>query len=145
MKPFRFEPLLDLAEQREDEQTQVLSALSARERAAREELRLLEVEREQAFDQFASPTGPIDAEQYRAALAYAELLTERIAAQEAVIDEAVRAVSEARNALLEVVKERRSFEHLRDQDEAAAAEVADRREASQVDDLNMARHNRRPA
>lgn len=145
MKPFRFESLLDLAEQREDEQTQVLSTLSGRERAAREELRLLEIEREQAFEQFADPTGPIDADQHRAALAYAELLTERIAAQEAVIEEAVREVAEARSALLEVVKERRSFEHLRDQDEAAATEIADRREANQVDDLNMARHNRRTA
>lgn len=145
MKPFRFESLLELAEQREDEQTQVLSALSAQERAAREALHLLEVEREQAFAQFADPTGRIDADQYRAALAYAELLTERIASQGVVVDEAVRQVAEARNALLEVVKERRSFEHLRDQDEATATELADRREASQVDDLNMARHNRRTA
>ncbi|MEX2032529.1 MAG: flagellar FliJ family protein, partial [Dehalococcoidia bacterium] len=60
-------------------------------------------------------------------------------------DEAVVRVTAARDALLEVVKERRSFEHLRDQDEATAAEIEDRREASQVDDLNMGRHNRRSA
>ncbi|MEX2031945.1 MAG: hypothetical protein WEA81_03660, partial [Dehalococcoidia bacterium] len=86
-KPFRFEPLLELVEQREDEQTQVLASLSTEEHAAREQLRLLEVERERAFAQFAEPSGPIDADQYRAAIAYAELLTERIATQQTAVDE----------------------------------------------------------
>jgi flagellar export protein FliJ len=144
-KPFRFEPLLELVERREDEQTQVLASLSAEEHTAREQLRLLEVERERAFAQFATPSGPIDADQYRSAIAYAELLTERITTQQTAVDEAVARVTAARDSLLEVVKERRSFEHLRDQDEAAAAEIEDRREASQVDDLNMGRHNRRSA
>jgi len=144
-KPFRFAPLLDLVSQREDEQTQVLAALSAEEYAAREQLRALVDEQERAFSQCVIGSGVVDADQYRAAVAYAERLGEQIEEQRAVLAEVSERVALARDGLLEIVKERRSFEHLRDQDETAAALVEDRREASAVDDLNMSRHIRRGA
>lgn len=141
-RPFRFEPLLNLAEQREEQQTLVLATVMAEEQAARATLVALEAEREQAYAQFARPDGPIDAEQYLAAIAYAERLGREMEAQREVIADAAQRVAEARDALMEVVRERRSFEHLKDQDEAAAAQEEGRREASAQDDLNMTRHAR---
>ncbi len=141
-RPFRFEPLLNLAEQREEQQTLALAAVTAEERAARDALAALERERERAYAQFAASDGPLDAEQHLAVVAYAGRLTREIEEQQAVLAEVGERVARERDALMEVVRERRSFEHLRDQDEAVAAQEEGRREASAVDDLNMARHAR---
>jgi len=142
-RPFRFEPLLNLAEQREEQQTLALASVAAEERAASEALAALEAERERAYARFASSAAPVDASEYLATIAYADRLSREIEAQREVLAAAAVRVAEARGALMEVVRERRSFEHLRDQDEAAALQEEERREASTVDDLNMTRHARR--
>lgn len=144
-RAFRFAPLLDLAEQREEQQTLDLASAVGVERAAQLELARLDAEREHQWVQFGTAAGPMDAEQYRAALAYIERLTERIAEQQRVLVEAQDRVAEARDALLETVKERRSLEHLKDRDHATATREEDRREAGRQDDLNMSRHARRTA
>lgn len=141
-RPFRFEPLLNLAEQREEQQTLVLAAVAGEERAARTVLAALETERERAYARFAASNSPVDAGEVLATIAYADRLTREIAEQQAVLEAVLARVTEARDVLMEAVRERRSFEHLRDQDEAIATEREDRREASAVDDLNMTRHAR---
>lgn len=144
-KPFRFEPLLDRVQQREDEQTRVLAALAHEEQALRNVLAALEQEREIEWARFADRDGPLDAERHRVAMAYVQQLTERIETQRAAIEMARGRVAEARDALLEILKEKRSLERLREQDTAAAAIEEGRREANRVDDLNMTRHGRHGA
>lgn len=142
---FRFEPLLDWAEQREEQETRALAAVASEEEAARLALEALEREREREWSQFAGRNAPFDAEAYRAAVAYVQLLSERIQAQQAALAEVRARVAVARDVLLETLKEKQSFEHLRDRDAAEAAREEGRREAGRQDDLNMTRHVRRSA
>ncbi|MEX1023044.1 MAG: flagellar export protein FliJ [Dehalococcoidia bacterium] len=144
-RTFRFEPLLQWAGQREEQQTLHLSAASAAEREVLAAIAALEAERERQWIAFADPAGAFDAEQYRTAVAYVERLTQRIEEQRAALAEAQTRVVEVRDVLLETVKERRSLEHLKDRDAATAALEEGRREDGAQDDLNMSRHIRRGA
>lgn len=144
-QPFRFEPLLDWAGQREEQETRALAAVAREEQAARDALVVLEREREHEWAQFAGRNAPFDTEAYRVAVAYVQLLTERIEAQQAVLADAQARMAAARDVLLETMKEKQSFEHLRDRDAADAAREEGRREASRQDDLNMTRHVRHSA
>jgi flagellar export protein FliJ len=142
---FRFEPLLDWAEQREDQQMRELATLADQERALRQVLLDLERQREREWATLASRNAPFDNESHRVAVSYIQHLTERIELQGEAVQHAHQRVAEARDLLLETLKEKRSLEHLRERDEAEAAREEGRREASRVDDLNMSRHARRSA
>lgn len=140
--PFRFEPILGWVEQREEEESRRLAAVAREEREARDALEALEREREREWARFAAGNAPFDAETYRVALAYIEHLTEHIDAQQVTVEEARTRVAAARDVLLETVKERQSYEHLRDRHAADQAREENRREASQQDDITTSRYVR---
>lgn len=141
-KPFRFEPLLDWAEQREDQQMLVLAAVLLEEQTAISTLDALADEREIALAQMSTLTR-FDPEQRQAAEVYLQRMAQQIEAQRGVLEEVRGRVDVARSALIDLEREKQSLERLRDNDEAQALDEANRREASTVDDLNMTRHVRR--
>lgn len=140
---FRFQPLLDLAEQREEQQMLALAAVAQAEASAQAALDVLRGEREQQLAALEADGGAVDPAARQAAIAYVEHLDQRIAEQAAVVAETQRRVDVERSVLVEIVQERRSFDRLRERDAAQAAEEAGRLEANVVDELTMARHARR--
>lgn len=143
--PFRFETLLDFARQREEQQTLELAAYSSDERRLRETVASLQEQQEQQTRALAeqASAGLFDPDEYRSARAYLDRILEEIEQQSAALDEASQRVVESRDRLLEVLKEKRSLERLRERDDAAAAVEESRREAGRADDQNTARYARR--
>ncbi len=140
-KPFRFEPLLNFAEQQEEQQMLVLANALLEEQTATAALAALVDEREAEFSRRSAGTR-VDPDQRQAVEAYLERLGAQIDAQRGVLAEARDRVGIARDGLIELEREKQSLERLREQDEALALDAANRREASIVDDLNMTRHVR---
>lgn len=141
-KPFRFEPLLNWAEQREEQQMLVLASVLFEEQAAQSRLDAMADEREAELAAMASAER-LDPEHRQLAEAYLLRLAEQIEQQRGVLEEARARVAAARAALAELEQEKQSLERLREKDEAQAHEEQSRREANVVDDLNMTRHVRR--
>jgi len=141
-KPFRFEPLLNWAEQRQEQQMLVLATVLLEEQTAISTLDALADEREAALAQLSTLTR-FDPEQRQAAEAYLQRMAQRIEAQRGVLEEVRGRVDVARAALIDREQEKQSLERIRENDEAQALDAANRREASTVDDLNMTRHVRR--
>jgi flagellar export protein FliJ len=141
-RDFRFAPLLEWAEQREDQQSVVLAAALRAEQAAFETLQMLVDERERQLALIDNGSARIDPDERQAAVTYVEHLDRCIAGQQAAVAEAHERTEAERAVLVEIAQEKRSLEHLRERDEARALEEAERREASAVDDLNMVRHAR---
>ncbi len=140
-KPFRFEPLLDFAERREEQPMLVLAGVLLEEQRVATVLETFTEEREAELTRRTTEVG-VDPEQRRAADVYLEWLGAQIDAQRGVLAEVRERVAEARAGLIEIEREKQSLEHLREQDAATALDAANRREASAVDDLNMTRHGR---
>lgn len=69
-------------------------------------------------------------------------LDQRIAEQRAQIQTAEESVEDARSALEAAMKDRKTLEKLQEYDEAALHEALRQREASALDDLNIARYSR---
>ena len=141
-RTFRFEPLLNWAEQREEQQMLVLASVLMEEQQALDALEALVRERETELARMAA-AGSVDPEQRQIGEVYLLRLAERIDAQRGVLEEVRGRVDEARGALIELEQEKQSLERLRENDEQQALEKQNRREASVVDDLNMTRHVRR--
>lgn len=143
VRRFRFAPLLDHAEQREDEQSGVLALALRAEADAAETLQMLVDEREQQLARLEAPRGLFSPEERAAALGYIDHLGRMAEEQQRAVAELQEQVEAERAALLALSREKQSLERLRDRDALVAAEAEARREASQVDDLNMGRHIRR--
>lgn len=142
-RDFRFQPLLDWAEQREEQQMLVLATVLAEEQAARAALDGLVRAREDELVRLSATRG-VDPHERQAAETYLLRLQSAIEAQRGAVEEARGRADQARATLVELEQEKQSLERLRERDEHAALEEQNRREASAVDDLNMARHARRP-
>lgn len=141
-QPFRFQPLLNWAEQREEQQMLVLANALHEEQSAVATLDALVRQREGELA-VASEATHVDPYQRLAAEAYLLRLESQIEAQRGVVMEARGRVDLARVALIDLEQEKQSLERLREQDEQRALEEQNRREASVTDDLNMTRHVRR--
>jgi len=146
---FRFAPLLEWAEQREDQQAVVLAAAVRSEEEASATLEMLLAERERQIALIEggpadsiSGANRIDPEARQAAVVYLEYLERCIAAQQDAVAEAHARAEAERATLVEISQEKRSLEHLRERDEARAFDEAERREANTINDLNMSRHAR---
>ncbi|MEX2374716.1 MAG: flagellar export protein FliJ [Dehalococcoidia bacterium] len=140
---FRFAPLLDYAEQREDEQAGVLAAASRAEAAAFETLQMLVTERERQIGLLETGGGLLSPDGRQLAIAYIEHLAAQAVAQQQTVVALHEQTEVQRAALMDLAREKQSLEHLRDRDASIAAEAEGRREARQLDDLNMSRHIRR--
>ncbi len=140
---FRFAPLLDYAEQREDEQAALLASAFHAESAAFEMLQMLVSERERQLVLLETRDRPFSPEERQSAIAYIEHLAAQAVAQQQEVAALHDQTEAQRAALMELAREKQSLEHLRDRDASLAAETEERREASQLDDLNMGRHIRR--
>ncbi len=141
-RPFRFEPLLNWAEQREEQQMLALASVLMEEQQALAVLDALAAEREAELARMASG-GSVDPEQRQLAEAFLQRLGQQIDAQRGVLEEVRGRVDQARAALIDLEQEKQSLERLREHDEQDALERQNRREAGMVDDLNMTRHARR--
>lgn len=142
--PFRFQPLLNWAEQREEQQMVVLATALQAEQAALATLEALVRHRDEQLA-LASEVTRVDPQERQASETYLLHVTAQIEAQRGVVQEARGEVDLARAGLIDIEQEKQSFERLREQDEQQVAEALGRREASAVDDLNMTRHARRGA
>ena len=144
-RPFRLQSLLEHKRQQEEQQTLALASLDAQYRAVREALEALRLEEEQQLVQIATLAqgGRLDAEQYRTAISYLDRLEGSIAQQTEALTEAEERVLESRDALVGILKEKRSLERLREKHATEATLEEGRREAGRVDDITSARYARR--
>ncbi len=140
---FRFAPLLDYAEQREDEQAGLLATALHAEASAFETLQMLVAEREQQLALLEAGDRPFSPEERQSAITYIEHLAVQAVAQQQTVAALHEQTETQRVALMDLAREKQSLEHLRDRDASLAAETEERREARQLDDLNMGRHIRR--
>jgi flagellar FliJ protein len=141
---FRLQPLLDHTEQREERKTRELAALAAEARLAQEALETLHQEREERLRALEATRGRgFDAMAYERAVQYLEHLAYSIDRQSALLDEVTARVLGSRDELLEILREKRSLERLREHREADEALEEGRREARTVDDMTSARYARR--
>jgi len=143
-KPFRLQVLLDQKRRLEDEAMRALGAHEADLRRATETMEILrEAEETQIrhLDDLAR-AARFDAEISADATAYLERIERSIAAHHDVIAEAEARVAESRDALMEVLKEKRALERLREQHFETEAREEGRREAREADDITTARYTR---
>ena len=145
MHRFRFESLLDLARQREEQRMREVAALIARQQAAQDRLDGLAALREELTAGLAANavTGVMDPARYGETVAYIDHLGTAMAEQAQVVQAAAAEVETARQALVDALQERRSLEILEERDAADAALAASRREDGRVDDLDTQRFARR--
>ena len=143
-KPFRLQALLEHKEHLEQQQTLVLAGHDAARRRAcdvLDTLREAEAEHLHHLDTLAR-SARIDAPQQRDAISYLGRIEASIALQRAVIAEAEARVQESRDVLLEILKEKRALERLREQHAIDDAREEGRREALEVDESTSARYTR---
>lgn len=143
---FRFQPLLEHTEQREERKTLELAALTAEERLARDALATLRAELERQLRDIEATYGDaFDPRQYQQAVAYLDHLAHSIDRQSALLAEVSGRVLESRDQLLDILREKRSLERLREREATEEALEDDRREARTVDEMTTARFARRTA
>lgn len=143
-KPFRLQALLDQKRRLEEQAMLALGALEGELHRATEALQFLHEAQETQLrhlddlarsDRF-DPTISADA------TAYLERIERSIVAQGQVIAETEVRVAEGRDALMEVLKEKRALERLREQHLETVAREEGRREAREADDISTARYTR---
>lgn len=141
---FRFEPLLDIARQREEQQMRVLAEAIAAQEAEQRRLDGLVALHEELTSGLCArkTTGTLDAARHAETVAYLEHLDGRIASQREAVDARAEVVDAARAALTAALQEKRSLELLEERDAAEAAQAESRREDRRVDDLNTQRYRR---
>lgn len=146
-RPFRLQSLLEHKRQQEEQQTLLLAALDAQYRDVRQSLDLLRREEDEQMGRIAALArgGRLDAAQYHAAISYLDRLEGSIAEQTDLLQAAEQRVLESRDALIGILKEKRSLERLHEQRDAEAEIEDGRREARQVDEMTSARYIRRAA
>ncbi|MDP2326730.1 MAG: flagellar export protein FliJ [Dehalococcoidia bacterium] len=144
-KRFRFEPLLDVARQREEQQMREVAALLVVQQAAQDRLDGLTALHEEMTAVLCGQdtNGPLDLPRYGEAVAYLDHLRVLIEEQRVTLAEAEAQVEQARDVLVGILQEKRSLEILEERDIADAAQMESRREDGRVDDLNTQRFGRR--
>ena len=143
-KPFRLQALLEHKTHLEQQQTLVLAGRDAERRRAcdvLDTLREAEAEHLRHLDTLAR-SARIDAPQQRDAVSYLGRIETSIAFQRDVIAEAEARVQESRDVLLEILKEKRALERLREHHAGDEAREEARREALDVDEITTARYVR---
>jgi flagellar protein FliJ len=142
---FRLQTLLNHKQQIEEQHTVELARLAGEEQRARDELELLRAEERKQLAALAELVrkGAVDTHKYATASAYIERLGAAIAEQIEAVQALAQAAETQRDELVDVMKERRSLERLRDRQQAEAAVEESRREGRQVDDLTSSRYARR--
>lgn len=143
-KPFRLQALLEHKQQQEE---QSMRALAERESERRRACDTLEILREAEETQLRhledlARAARFDPEISRDATSYLGRIEQSIAAQREVIAEAEARVLESRDALVEILKEKRALERLREQFLETTAREAGRREAVASDEISTARYTR---
>lgn len=144
-KPFRLQALLEHKQQQEERQMLVLAAHDHERRCAcdvLDTLREAEAAQMRHLDGLSRATR-IDAEQHRDAVSYLGRIEASIVLQRDVIAEAEARVQESRDALVEILKEKRSLERLREQHVMDTEREEGRREAGEMDEITSARYVRR--
>lgn len=143
-RPFRLQALLDQKRRLEEQAMLALGALEAELRRATEALQFLyeaqdtqlrhlgDLARSDRFDPAISAD----------ATAYLERIERSIVAQGEVIAETEARVADSRAALMDVLKEKRALERLREQHLDQIAREEGRREARDADDMTTARYTR---
>ena len=144
-KPFRLQALLEHKRQQEEQQTLLLAERDAERHRACGVLDILrEAEAAQLhhLDELSGVTR-IDAVLQRDAVSYLGRIETSMAVQRGVIAGAEARVQECRDLLIEILKEKRSLERLREQHVTATEREEGRREARDVDEITSARYTRR--
>jgi len=143
-RPFRLQALLDHKRQLEEQRMLHLAECEAEWRQACEVLAMLrDAERDQLRDlEQIARASRLDVAQQRDATSYLQRLEVSMRAQGEVIADAERRVLESRDALVEILKEKRSLERLREQHVAETEREEGRREAGVVDEITSARYVR---
>lgn len=143
-KEFRLQSLLDYAEQREERKTLELAAIAAEARLARDALAMLREQQEQSVQALEGACGGVlDPVVQTQAARYLDHLAHSIGQQSLLLEEVTQRVLASRDELLEVLREKRSLERLRERREAADAIEDGRREGRAADEMTGARHARR--
>lgn len=145
MKPFRLQALLEHKQRLEEQQMLVLAERDGERRRAcdvLETLREAEAAHLQHLDTLASRRD-VDACEQRDAVAYLARLEASITLQREVIAEAEGRVQEARDGLVEILKEKSALDRLREQHVLDEVREEGRREARVVDEITSARYARR--
>lgn len=141
---FRLQQVLDHKARLEELQEQELAVLAQQRHAAEDALRLLQQQAEEQRVTLAArdATGRLDLGQRYTAFAYIEHVELAIRAQRDQCSALEARVLASRAALVEVRKETRMLERLRERHAAEAAVEADRREAAETDEMNAQRYVR---
>ena len=143
-RPFRLQALLEHKQQLEEQATLELGSREAAHRHATEALDILrEAEETQLRHLEALARAErFDAEISRDATAYLDRIERSITVQRDVIAETEARVAESRDALVEILKEKRALERLREQHLETVAREEGRREAQSADEISTARYTR---
>ena len=142
---FRLQTVLDVKQRLEDVQQQELGALAQQRAIAEEALRLLAQQAEEHQQALAARVagGRIDMRDVRGALDYIEAVRTSIATQRDRATELEARVRGSRERLASIARERRMLELLRDRQDAAALQEADREDQRAADELVGQRYARR--
>ena len=143
-KPFRLQSLLEHKQQQEEQSMRFLADREAARRRASDTLEMLREAEEAQLRHLEDLSRAVrfDAEISRDATSYLGRIERSIAAQHDVIAEAEARVLESRDALVEILKEKRALERLREQYLETTAREEGRREALVVDEITTARYTR---
>lgn len=143
-KPFRLQALLDQKRRLEEQAMLALGALEGELRRAMEALQFLHEAQESQLRHLSdlAHADRFDPAISEAATAYLERIERSIVAQGEVIAETEVRVAESREVLMEVLKEKRALERLREQHLEQIAREEGRREARETDDISTARYTR---
>lgn len=142
---FRLEQVLRHAQRQEEQKQLELKSLAGEERRLRDQLASLR-DRERAQIRSlidGGRDGPIDPAEMDDALAYLDAIAGRIGERLGAVEGVKTRVTESREQLVELLKETRTLENLKQQAAAEAAADERRREARATDDLTSARFARR--
>jgi len=143
-KPFRLQSLLEHKQALEEECMRVLAEHELARRRAVDTLEILHEAQETQLRHLEDLARAVrfDAEISRDATAYLGRIEHSITVQREALVEAEARVAESREALVEVLKEKRALERLREQHIETTAREEGRREARAVDDITTARYTR---
>mgnify|MGYP006279160057 CR=1 FL=1 len=143
-RPFRLQSLLDHKQQLEDESMRVLAERERERTRAADVLTILHDVQEKQLQHLEdlARVVSIDAAERRDATSYLERIERSIVVQHDVIAEAEARVAESRDALVEILKEKRALERLRQQHVETTAREEGRREANAADEISTARYTR---
>ena len=140
-RTFRLQQVLEYRQQVEELKNQELAVLAQQRQIAEEALQLLHRQAEEQRDTLArqDAAGRLDPARRQRSLAYIEHVETVIVSQRDVCAALEERVQESRAQLVEVKKDTRMLERLRERRLAEIAREADRRATAEADDLTSQR------